>query len=182
MAQNLKVIQINLAHSRAAADNLSRVATDLHPDVILIQEPYYTPNNHIVGCSMSDIVFSSDTRPLCAIIVKNKTLLPFPIKINRHRIIVNIEDKNEKITLICIYCSPSSNFTQLLFELNDDLHNLEYSNLIIGGDFNAKSSLWGKEITDQRGEELIDFIMQNNLITLNNSDSLPTFETVNGKS
>lgn len=182
MAPNLKILQINLAHSRAAADNLSRVVFELQPDIILIQEPYYTPHNHIVGCTMNDIIFSADKNPLCAIVVRNRRLMPFPIKINRKQIIVNLDYKEEKITLISIYCPPSSNFTELLFELNNDLRKLQYSNLVIGGDFNAKSSIWGKQSTDQRGEELIEFTLNNNLITLNRPDSLPTFETINGKS
>lgn len=105
MASNIKVLQINLAHSRAAADNLSRVVCDLKPDILLLQEPYYTTNNNIMGCSINDIIFAAKTRPLCAIIIKNNEIVPFPIKVERDRIIINIETKTSKMTLISTYCS-----------------------------------------------------------------------------
>lgn len=175
-------MQINLAHTRAAADNLSRVAFDLKPDIILIQEPYYSNNNKIIGCSMNDIVIAADTQPLCAVVIRNNSVTVFPIKVDRDKIIVKIENRNTKIVIICLYSSPSINFTEFLFTLNELISNISHEYVIIGGDFNAKSSIWGGENTDQRGEELIEFMLNNNLNTLNNNTSLPTFETINGKS
>ena len=51
----------------------------------------------------------------------------------------------------------------------------------IGGDFNARAHLWGDELTSDRGEKLLDFVLERRLTVLNNSD-LPTFQTKNGKS
>lgn len=49
------------------------------------------------------------------------------------------------------------------------------------GDFNAKNRIWGGAITDEKGIELLEFIDVNNLNVINN-DSIPTFETRNGRS
>lgn len=182
MASNLKILQINLAHSKAAADNLSKVVSDLQPDILLVQEPYYTTNNNLTGCSINDIIFAAKTRPLCAIIIRNTEIVPFPIKVERDRIIIIIETKNTKIKLVSTYCSPSSNLIDYLLALKNELETITCNNIILGGDLNAKGRLWGNEITDERGTELIEFMLTNNLATLNNSDSIPTFETANGKS
>lgn len=182
MASNLKILQINLAHSKAAADNLSKVVSDLQPDILLVQEPYYTTNNNLTRCSINDIIFAAKTRPLCAIIIRNTEIVPFPIKVERDRIIIIIETKNTKIKLVSTYCSPSSNLIDYLLALKNELETITCNNIILGGDLNAKGRLWGNEITDERGTELIEFMLTNNLATLNNSDSIPTFETANGKS
>lgn len=121
------------------------------------------------------------TRPLCDIVIRNNEIVPSPIKVKRGRIIINIETKTTKITLVSIYCSPSSNLTDYLLVLKKELQALTY-NRILGGDFNAKSSLWGNEVTDEREEELIEFMLSNNWVTLNNSGSIPTFESANGRS
>lgn len=84
--------------------------------------------------------------------------------------------------LVGIYCPPSFNFTEYIFSLNDQLQNIAYEKLIIGGDFSAKSGVWGKDGTHQRGEELVEFMLHNNLTTTNKSDSIPTFATITGKS
>lgn len=108
--------------------------------------------------------------------------MPFPIKVERDRIIIIIETKNTKIKLVSTYCSPSSNLIDYLLALKNELETITCNNIILGGDLNAKGRLWGNEITDERGTELIEFMLTNNLATLNNSDSIPTFETANGKS
>ena len=40
----------------------------------------------------------------------------------------------------------------------------------------------GGNINDDRGEQLSEFFLVNNLFIINEKDSEPTFETVNGKS
>lgn len=52
--------------------------------------------------------------------------------------------------------------------------------LILGGDVNAHHASWGCKSTDKRGEILADFILEENLVLLNQG-SKPTFEPENGK-
>lgn len=52
----------------------------------------------------------------------------------------------------------------------------------MGGDFNARSELWGDRITDKRAESVIDWAEESGLVLINEQGGLATFETVNGKS
>ncbi|GBN96370.1 hypothetical protein AVEN_222283-1 [Araneus ventricosus] len=61
------------------------------------------------------------------------------------------------------------------------LNNLQRK-IIIFGDFNAKSPIWGKRGSDRRGQKLTDFINHNDLFVINKSDSLPTFNSPQGVS
>ncbi|GBO19825.1 hypothetical protein AVEN_62429-1 [Araneus ventricosus] len=47
--------------------------------------------------------------------------------------------------------------------------------IFIFGDFNAKSSIWGPRDTDKRGEILLDLIIENDLLIVNDSKSLPSY-------
>lgn len=49
--------------------------------------------------------------------------------------------------------------------------------IIIAGDFNAKHAVWGQEVSDARGSQLIDFTSQHGLAVLNDPLSPPTYET-----
>lgn len=51
-----------------------------------------------------------------------------------------------------------------------------------GGDLNSKNVVWGGRIDDDRGTLLLEFFLASSLNVLNNSYSLPTFETQNGRS
>ncbi|GBM65620.1 hypothetical protein AVEN_164726-1 [Araneus ventricosus] len=47
--------------------------------------------------------------------------------------------------------------------------------IVILGDFNAKSSIWGSRNTDKRGNIVHDLINQFDLVVINDRDSLPSF-------
>lgn len=54
--------------------------------------------------------------------------------------------------------------------------------MIIMGDFNAKSELWGKNKVDSRGQEVIDIITKHVLTILNNPNCAPTYNPTTGTS
>ena len=63
----------------------------------------------------------------------------------------------------------------LMKYLNDN-HHLQ---VIIGGDFNAKSPFWGSQIQNKRGNQLLATLSENDLFIMNKGNS-PTFETLRG--
>ncbi len=83
--------------------------------------------------------------------------------------------------LYILYTAPSVPIYDLLTKLDSDLKEIKPYYLIIGGDTNAKSSLWFSSTNNRRGDELVEFIVQNNLTILNNS-SKPTFMSSFGQS
>ena len=79
----------------------------------------------------------------------------------------------DHITILSVYIAPS----QVL--RSDHLNKLLVDdNLIIMGDLNAKSQLWGSPIADTRGKLIENFVEENNLVCRNNGEG--TRLNVNG--
>ncbi|XP_050547569.1 uncharacterized protein LOC126909193, partial [Daktulosphaira vitifoliae] len=86
--------------------------------------------------------------------------------------------KINSIVVYSCYISPNTNMQQY----EDSLHRLEGSirrrgfgnDIIVAGDFNARSAAWGDWLTNSRGEALYDLFSSVNLTVLNKG-SVPTF-------
>lgn len=93
---------------------------------------------------------------------------------NFNSIFVNINLQDHNITIAGIYCPPKGDYLHdypLLFQNNN-----KNKQVLILGDFNAHSHLWGYNRDDDRGNMIIDLCMANNFIILNQPDCLATFE------
>lgn len=78
-------------------------------------------------------------------------------------------NENFRVTIISIYCKPgylltAAEWSQLIRGVNHPL--------VILGDFNAKSIIWGCVLDDRQGEELANFTDSLDLVSLN--DGSPT--------
>lgn len=176
----LEILQINLGKSRAATAHLEETCCDINPNFVFIQEPHVY-NKKVIGIPLHYTTIAA-TSPKCAIIVRDKTCSIFILLLQPDMIIVKCNYADIEIILINVYLSPRADFQHFLLNLNSVISPLNNPNLIIAGDFNAKNTLWGGNITDDRGEELSEFLLLNNLFLLNNRDSLPTFESARGTS
>ncbi|GBN28236.1 Putative protein in type-1 retrotransposable element R1DM [Araneus ventricosus] len=95
---------------------------------------------------------------------------------------IEVDTVNETFILISVYCLPSANFETDLAALQTVILNNIHKKVLIFGDFNAKSPIWGKRASDTRGQKLTDFIYNNDLYVINKPDSLPTFNGPQGVS
>ena len=88
---------------------------------------------------------------------------------------VNIDGKDTFITSVYWEGDPTS--SPLPEKLTELLAHVKTNNnpLVICMDSNAHSSMWGSPETDQRGQELEDLLLENDLILLNGSNTAPTF-------
>lgn len=88
----------------------------------------------------------------------------------------------EDFILVCCYISPNVNhetFESFLNDLNR-IVDVRDKEIIIIGDFNAWSTVWGSRKTDKRGEAILDWVMSRNFTILN--DGSPTFMTTKTES
>ncbi|EFN60834.1 hypothetical protein EAG_00376, partial [Camponotus floridanus] len=87
------------------------------------------------------------------------------------------------IILISCYSSPNASLKEFQDMLNEiSLIILkEKSNIILCGDFNAKSHMWSSKIEDRRGKELIELANMLDL-RLVNVGSVPTCVRTQGSS
>ena len=82
-------------------------------------------------------------------------------------ITVKIILPNSEVTIVNCYCPPDKNL---------GLHHIPTSEkeLLILGDFNSHSPSWGYDNFNNRGEQIEDWLTENQLILINKPDDKPT--------
>lgn len=158
----IRVIQLNLNHTRAAQDLLIQRTKEEEIDVALLSEP------HRIIDSTS---YTSDTTTSAAILTSgNHATLE---KYGRDEGFVRAKVKN--IYFYSCYASPSwtiGEFQNMLDKIVDDARSK--SPIVIGGDFNAWALEWGSRFTNERGARLLESFANLN-VTLVTDGSKETF-------
>jgi sarcosine oxidase/L-pipecolate oxidase len=182
--EKLKVIQINLCTNVCATDTLQQYMKEADIDIALIQEPYLDSNSQVSLFPKNFQIIQSINVPKAAIVSKPKNNIKIMILENYTNDWIGwaiITFNNKDIYLCSVYMPPSQPISEIIDKLNSDLIEIKPENLVISGDTNAKNSLWFSSKNDKRGDDLIEFIVKNNLLVLNNSKT-PTFVSPFGQS
>lgn len=174
----LKLIQVNLQGSRAATALAAVNFSKWTKDIALIQD-YYSHDNKIPSFPRSWVTIESEKKS-AAIVIINSKLQPTVIHVDKHFVIIQIESMEEVIQLASVYAAPSQNLSEILHKLQE-ANNVDFDNIVIGGDFNGKSFLWGYDQEDERGCQILDFTSAKQMSILNTPDCIPTFETMRSK-
>ncbi|KAF0692078.1 Uncharacterized protein FWK35_00036809, partial [Aphis craccivora] len=161
----VRCMQINVDGGRVAQDLAEATAKHLGVDVLFICEQYR---------NKTEEGWFQDRNGRSAVVVLNPN-----IPILETSLANDLGFRWVTIGDICIYScywSPNTDFDR--FE--DFLSRLEKSirgatvSVIVAGDFNAKSPVWGNPREDMKGQALVDRTSSLNLTTCNNGDR-PTF-------
>ena len=80
-----------------------------------------------------------------------------------------------------IYMDITDNLEKVIKHMTDLVTFAKGRQIIIGGDTNAHSTLWGSPSNNNRGDVLEEFLFRHNIAVLNNG-SEPTFQTVRAQS
>lgn len=94
---------------------------------------------------------------------------------------MKITKGNREIIIINCYVPPRETINTALVKIEDLICKFNDSEVLIMGDFNAKGEIWGSNITDDKGEKILELIVANNLTLLNDKNSPPTFKTNRAK-
>ena len=74
-----------------------------------------------------------------------------------------------KMALVSVYIAPNSTRTETFEELKIIFEKLkDYPKVMIGGDFNGKHQIWGNDLDDTRGRDILEAMSDSDLIILNN--------------
>lgn len=160
----MKLLQINLGRARAAHDLVIETALAKEVDIIMASEP----NKKIAERGR----WLKDQRGDAAILVRNKQIKMKGFKSAQGWVRLDLET----ISIYSCYISPNINikeFGKTLDEIMEDVLGRRRE-VVITGDFNAKSPVWGSPAIDERGERIGEWMSTLNLIALN--DGSPTFE------
>lgn len=175
----LRIGQINAQRSSAAATELEILIQECNIDILCIQEPYNFMSK-VRGYNSKDlkIIQPEGKTPWVAAALKHTkfNILVFP-SMSEHILFFKVYTSACDFYIINLYCQFSlqlDNFLQLLHNILDKIRGEKY---IITVDSNSKSELWYAKETDDRGKLFVDFILENNLIILNEVSNPPTFMT-----
>ncbi|GBM71860.1 hypothetical protein AVEN_229358-1 [Araneus ventricosus] len=173
----VKILQINLARAKATTNQLHLTASTIKSDVILVQEQYNN-NNGIPGIPQIWKTFSSSNQK-AAILIPPSKLKPVLLATKVNMVALKIQMPSFPITIISAYSSPAQNVHTTLQEIQEIISSLPEEKIIIGADLNGQNTLWGYRSNDNRGKDILDFILANNLNIINKPDALPTFQRNN---
>lgn len=167
MTNAIKVIQVNCNRSRHAHAMIEEIADRRGASLLLLSEP-----NRALTVNRPDWI--TDTRRSSCIVTTKQVNIT---KCGTGEGYAWIEIVGVGRIYSC-YLSPNC----ALEDVNAFLDDLSASireastpnNVVVAGDFNAASEVWGASKTDKRGYLLLDWIAVNNLVVLNEGDQ-PTF-------
>jgi len=183
----MKVLQVNLQHSKAASAVLCRMLASGLADLALVQEPWLC-HGKIKGLRSNGGVLIYDTsskRPRTVIVVNRKV---DHIQIHEHcssdLVTVRVRVEGQGSSEWVSFCSAYLPYDSIQPPPSRELRSLvgkceaDGEHLIIGCDSNCHHTNWGSSNINRRGENLVDYILSTNLITLNVGNE-PTFVTTN---
>lgn len=155
------IIQANINHCSAAQDLLAQVMTEKRIQLAIVSEPCWIPNTPTWFSDISEK----------ATLIKGRGC-PAISKAVRGNGFVLAEIGN--VTVCSCYFSPNDNMRKFENFLDDIAIALGMqSNVLLGGDFNAKSIMWGSRTTNARGRVLEQWASSLNLV-LQNKGKAPT--------
>lgn len=179
----MKVVQINLHHSKVASDNLKLLLMEGQLDLALIQEPWIL-NNRVMGLGSTNYnVYYSDVAGkvrTCIVAKKGLHILMQSHFSSGDLTVVEVRGINESCVVASAYL-PYDDGINIPSEALRSLISASQKgkkNLVLGCDANAHHTLWGSTDINPRGEVLFNFILESNLVVCNRGND-PTFVTSN---
>ncbi|GIY78163.1 putative 115 kDa protein in type-1 retrotransposable element R1DM [Caerostris darwini] len=171
---------LNLGNARAAMAFLNNSFAEHDYDFFSLNEPY-SFQDKITNIPKTYKIAAFHSSPKAAIAIK-AAFNSQSIHITREVVVILAKIHNTDFLLASIYCPPSSNIEVNLNSLIPFLNKYSETPMIILGDFNAKSRVWGQRNLDERGSKLLMFCNQQDLNIENSPDSPPTFTSTRGES
>ncbi|GBN02554.1 hypothetical protein AVEN_89521-1 [Araneus ventricosus] len=168
------VLQINLGRTYPAILKLQDTVKELNPDIILIQEPYVN-DNEIKGIPSNWTIYNSQNLK-AAIIIPNQTHKAVQILSKPNSAAIKIQLDNYPLTIASAYSSPYSDIQSTLQEIRELKASIKDEPIFIGADLNGHHAFWGYRDNDTRGNNLLDFVLANDLFILNKPDAPPTYQ------
>lgn len=160
IAMDYKLLQTNINHAREAQDLLLHTLAERGCTLGIIAEPYRVPEKHPSWASdkTGSVAITWrwwDGAPICSSLMRGN-----------HYVAV----KWGIFVVIGTYLPPLDSiatFEQRLEDIASCIRKFARSPIILGGDFNAWSRMWGSRSTNQRGAILEDWVSSLGLHLLN---------------
>ncbi|XP_071035367.1 uncharacterized protein [Parasteatoda tepidariorum] len=172
---------LNLHRSRAVNIQLSRDISELNLDIVGINEPYFNQKSIITDLSSNIKIYAFAHKPKAAILINRTDLEDFSVYSEQCIQAIGFTYGCKKLLFVSIYIPPTDNIKLHISKLQSLAARFTDRSVLITGDFNAKSPIWGGS-TVHRSGPVLQFINQFDLIILNDPNSPPTYCTPQGQS
>ena len=163
-----QLVQWNIRGVRGNYEELVLLCNQHNPSVIALQETLIQDDKPFTFSNFSSLRRHT-SRGVALLIKKNILFSEIHLNTTLEAVAARIS-LLKPVTVCSIYLSPSIPIT--IQQLSDLMDQLPKPVLILG-DFNSHSPLWGDDVLDSRGKIIEDFINQLNLSVLN--DGSPTY-------
>ncbi|GBL82181.1 Retrovirus-related Pol polyprotein from type-1 retrotransposable element R1, partial [Araneus ventricosus] len=179
--KEIKFVQVNLHHSIAATATLVQRAKDQCISIACVQEMHQVKST-LVGIPSKCKLFTTKRTSLKAgIICFNPDLPIMKVFSANNTVGATLPYRGKILLILTVYCPPKEELRHTLEELENSLL-IPHDRVLITGDFNSKSPVWGSDIEDERGRQLMEFVLSKGLAIVNEEDTIPTFEGAQGRS
>ena len=152
------IIQANINHSARAQDLLLQTMAELGLGLAVVAEPYRILQNNCVGDETGTVMLlraGTAASPAINIIESGQGY---------------VAAAWGKMTVVGLYASPNapiSSLQRILDRIRNCVVSLKNQDVLVLGDFNAKSTLWGSPRTNPRGEAVVEWAAELDLRLLN---------------
>lgn len=169
--------QLNLGKSRSAMDNLIQLIYEKNIDIAYIQEPPTNPNTgQVTGIPTPLKCFqprNTTNRIKSAIICANtnKNIILKSDNSNWNKTHCTLQMLNSNLDIVGVYCEPTADLTTFLDNLKLSTSQPRNNNLLIAGDLNARSPLWGDSRLNNRAYSRTDSHMKKKIWYLNSEQN-----------
>ena len=181
---NIRCMQINLQHSKAATANLMKIIEEESTDIICIQEPYII-NNRVVGIPKKYRTYTiTEERSRAAIVVTNNHIDVLLLRqfLDADGVVVEITAGGEKLILASMYFDIGRHIEEDLLKIDAVLQHANGAGVLLALDSNARSATWHDSTTNNRGRLLDEYLMSKQLYILNEESFNTTFHNQRGAS
>ncbi|XP_013198152.2 uncharacterized protein LOC106141044, partial [Amyelois transitella] len=157
--QALELLQCNINHSARAQDLLLQHLAEWGISAAIVSEPYFVPPLP---------TWVGDTEGEVGMTIPRMGDRPPLVKQSAGR--GYVAARWGDMILVAVYFAPSRprrEFERLLLEVGRIVAGAAPTPVVVAGDFNAKSPVWGSPVTDLRGRILSDWVVASGLCVLN---------------
>ena len=172
-ATSLRLVQWNAEGIRQKKPELQAFLRDNRIDVICVQETHLTEAHRFFVRGYDIFRRDRPTGHKGGILTLVKHGIPAALTAQTvdgalEFITIKIFLQGEELLITNCYSPPTSKLNLHTLQLSAEKH-------LIVGDFNSHSPAWGYDSTDARGEELQDWMMDNQLVLINKPDDKPSY-------
>ena len=177
-----KILQWNVRSFNKNKPFILKLISDEKPNIICLQETNCKPNKQIKLPGFN--IASRFDRPdgvrgggVSIFTARNLPTVDFPLSTPLEACATKIFINDNPLVIISLYLPPILNNLNISTELTNLICNINYP-FILCTDGNGHHPLWGSDSSNHRGDLLQDWMLNENLILLNNKN--PTYETSRG--